>query len=257
MDKPYYSLLCRALLYMCHIQRSGRKTVFQQPIPTTIIPFPPAQKGSAHQVTNELRLLTSFSEAGLSFPDQYLKLKSSSVCQPSLLLHHFAAQISAAPGSSQNGLWCFSFGRQDSKDAVQGQHLLTKWIPDYTHDLSQKVILPKVPPGVLVTKASMVQQSPRLGIGSSSAVTAFEPNLTFFLPSWPVFPQKPHTQPRALLEPFFSNHCNVLGSRGGTCPKVRGRRAGPCHSCSCELAVNQGRKDTKGLRHYQKVTATA
>lgn len=100
-------LLCRALLCMCHNQRCGRKTVFQQPIPTTIIPFPPAQKGSAHQVTNELMLLTSFSEAGLSFPDQYLKLKSPSVCQPSLLLYHFAAQTCAAPGPATP--WALKF----------------------------------------------------------------------------------------------------------------------------------------------------
>lgn len=94
-----------------------------------------------------------------------------------------------------SGLWSFSFSRQDSMEAVQGQHLLITWITNYTHDLSQKVILPKVS-GVLGIKAAMAQQSPRRGIGSSSAVTVFEPNLIFFLPSWPICPQKaqqPHS----------------------------------------------------------------
>lgn len=100
----WQSLLLSALqstaLYMPHSQKWQKDTAFQQPTPTTIIPFPPAQKGSAHQVTNELWVVTSFSEAGLSFPDQYLKLKSSSVSQPFLLLCDFVAQTWAAAGSS-------------------------------------------------------------------------------------------------------------------------------------------------------------
>lgn len=238
MGKAYYSLLCRALPCMYHAERSGRKTVFQQPTPTTIIPSPLAQKGSAHQVTIELGLVISFSEAGLSFPDQCLKLKSSSVCQPSLLLYDFAAQTCAAPGSSHSGLWSFSFCRQDSMEAVQGQHLLIQWITNYTHDLSQKGVLPKVPPGVLVIKAPMAQWSPRHGIGSSSSVTALESNLTFSLPSWPISPQKVthDCKKTILLEPFLQQPLQCAGvKRRISVP--RGRNAGPCHSCSCELAV--------------------
>lgn len=45
-------------------------------------------------------MVTTFSKAGLCFPDQYLKLKSSSVSQPSLLLYDFVTQTCAAAGSS-------------------------------------------------------------------------------------------------------------------------------------------------------------
>lgn len=100
----WQSLLLSALqstaLYVPHPQKWQKDTAFQQPTPTTIIPFPPAQKGRAHQITNELRMVTTFSKAGLCFPDQYLKLKSSSVSQPSLLLYDFVTQTCAAAGSS-------------------------------------------------------------------------------------------------------------------------------------------------------------
>lgn len=178
----------------------------------------------------------------------------------SITLQHKLVQHLVQP---HRGLWSFSFGRQDSMEAVQGQHLLIKWIPNYTHDLSQKVILSKVPAGVLVIKVSMAQQSPRHGIGSSSAATAFEPNLTFFLPSWPISPQKaqqPHTQlqennPARALSSATTAVCWC--QEEAPVPRSGGRSAGPWHSCSWELAGYKGRRDTKGLRDYQKVTAAA
>lgn len=183
------SALQRTTLSVPHSEKWQKDTAFQQPTPTTIILFPPAQKGSAHQVINELRLVTSFSEAGISLPDQYLKLKSSSVPAISIALWLCSTNLCSSWLQPHRGLWSFSFSRQDSMEAVQVQHLLITLITNYTHDLSQKVILHKVP-GVLGIKASMAQQSPRHGIGSTSAVTVFEPNLIFFLPSWPLCPQK-------------------------------------------------------------------
>lgn len=159
-----------------------------------------------------------------------------------------------------SGLWSFSFGRQDSTKAVQGLHLLIKWITNYTHDLSQKAILPKVPPRVLVIKGSMAQQSPRHGIGSSSAVTVFEPNLIFFLPSWPISPQKAqqaHSEPQENPAGALFSAATAMGwcQEEAPVPRSGGRSAGLCHSHSCELAVYRGDRDTKGLRDYQKVTA--
>lgn len=59
----------------------------------------------------------------------------------------------------------------------------------------------------------MAQQSPRHGIGSSSAVTAFESNLTFFLPSWPISPQKVthDCKKTILLEPFLQQPLQCAG----------------------------------------------
>lgn len=97
MCKAYSSPLCRVLCCMCRIQRSGRKT---QLFTSTLQPPKsslPTQKSSAHQLTNEPRVVTSFSEARFTLPDQYVKLKLSRHCQPSL---SFPGWTCAAAGSS-------------------------------------------------------------------------------------------------------------------------------------------------------------
>lgn len=173
-------------------------------------------------------MVTTFSKAGLCFPDQYLKLKSSSVSQPSLLLYDFVTQTCAAAGSSHTA--GSEVSHSADKIAQKQSRDCTFWLNESLIILMtslRKQFYPNYHQGFCSSKAhgSTKSQTWYWLLFSSHSIWAksdlFPTKLAHFSPKGTAGSLRTTRKP--CWNPFFSSHCNGLVSGGGTCPKVRGQ----------------------------------
>lgn len=105
-------------------------------------PSSPA-KSDGRQVIKEPRVVTSFSEAKFTLPDQYLKPKSSILSATAIPIL-CRMNLCSTWLQPHRRLWSFSFCRRDGTEAVHRiiwLHYLITWITNYIHYLSQMVIV--------------------------------------------------------------------------------------------------------------------
>lgn len=166
------------------------------------------------------------------------------------LQHKLVQQLALAT------LWGFSLGRQDSTWAIQGHHLLIKWIinsimisfKNFTQSTTKDS-------GHQSLDGSTKSKTWYWLLFSNHSIWSkcdlFPIKLTHFSPKGTEAHSQPQENKSARV--LFSAGTSVLVWRGGTCPKVRGQKYWALLLLLTWVSSVGREKGHKGLRDYQKV----